>query len=142
MTFGELRIRYSHEELTRSLGDPELRYRVCAPFFQNLFESKVVYYEKFIGVVRLDDIEITPERFRALAIPQLDIERSGGFRPQAPTTPWYFGGIWAAMTLGESSISSYSSWTIWPEPDRVQRVEEFAARGCFEEALKLTIEED
>ena len=51
MTFGELRIRYSHEELTRSLGDPELRYRVCAPFFQNLFESKVVYYEKFIGVV-------------------------------------------------------------------------------------------
>ena len=91
-------------------------------------------------MARLEDIVMTPEQFRAVAVPLLDFERPGGFRPPAPTRSWNFGAIWAAMTVGTNSISSYSSWIIWPEPDRVQRVEEFVLRGAFEEALKLTIE--
>jgi len=39
--------------------------------------------------------------------------------------PWEFSGTWGWMCLGGNSISiPYAGWTIWPEHDRVKKVEE------------------
>ncbi len=142
MTFNELRIRYSDHELSYYPGDRELRYRAFAPFFDSLFDSKVVYYEKFIGIVRLEGIEITPDYFRAVAVPHLRIERMGVSQPQFPHKPWEFGGRWDFMRLVKNGINApYCAWTIWPEAARVQRVEGLASRGAFVEALQLTLHE-
>lgn len=142
MTFNELREHYTRDELSYFPGDNDLRFRAFSPIIQSLYESKLVYYEKFICIVRLEDIEITPQHFSATAIPHLHIERTGFFRPQSPTKPWSFKGTWGWMRLIDNSLNvPYAGWTIWPEAERVRAVERLVLAKDFEEALLLTFNE-
>lgn len=59
--------------------DRQLRYELLAPLFITLHENKIVYRERFIGIIKAEDVIITPERFKATAIPYLLIERSNRF---------------------------------------------------------------
>lgn len=139
MTIEELRRDYSEEELSYFPGDGELRYRLFAPLFADLHENKVVYRERFVAVVRLENIKITPEFFEATAAPLINIEFSGDWKPEPPAEPWTFGGVWSALCLLGSGISApYAGWTIWPEPKLVPEVERLAQNGEFERALELT----
>jgi hypothetical protein len=138
MTFAELRKHYTRDQLSYFPGDRQLRYKLFAPFFQNLFENKVVYYERFIVIVRLEDVEITPKKFGAKAIPLLSVER---IKPpyMVLEEPWTFAGRWDWMTLIKNSINvPYVGWTIWPEHNRVKAVEEAVMKNDFETALSLT----
>ena len=74
MTFNDLRKQYTEDELSYFPGKKRLRYKMFAPFFQNLFENKVVYRERFIVIARLEDIEITPKGLGATAIPLLSVK--------------------------------------------------------------------
>ena len=142
MTFNDLRKYYTEDELSYFPGNTELRYKLFAPFFENLFENKVVYYEKILVIVRLEDIEITPERFEAKAIPLLRVKKDDESPYRLPTQAWTFGGTWDSMVLGGNSISMpYVGWTIWPEADRVQKVEKAVLKHDHETALSLTLRE-
>ena len=114
-------------------------------WFENLFEGKVIYREKFIAVVRLENVEIISSTYLcATAIPLLDITAPESFAAlvrergkQMPTEPWSFrGGEWV-RTEGKSICCPYGGWTIWAEPDLVRAVELLACAGLKEQAVKL-----
>lgn len=141
MTFDDLRKQYTEDELSYLPGDEELRYKMFAPFFHDLFENKIVYYERFIAIVRLENIEITPKRFGATAIPLLSVRP---IQPpyDVPDESWKFASKWGWMRLIGNSINvPYVGWTIWPERDRVRKVEEAIKKNDFETALLLTLKE-
>src|SRR3954451_9531824 len=119
MTFEELRRRYTVDELSGSAGDGELRYRIFAPFFRDLYESKLVYFERFICIVRLEEVKITPKSFQAVAIPHLEIERTAPFQRPLPTEPCEFESPWKSICLSQNALHNpYAGWTIWPEAAR------------------------
>ena len=141
MTISELKSKYSQTELSSFPGDNELRYKLFAPLLQNLYEDKVIYYEKFMGVVKLKNIKITPERFEATAIPYSTIERGNKFDNFLAKTPsWKIGTTWSWMRLIGDSISvPYVGWSIWCNPELVRQVEELTLNKKFHEALQLTL---
>ena len=139
ITIHQLKIKYTENELSSFPGDNTLRFQAFAPLFSNLFENKIVYYERFMCIACLENIEITPERFSATAILQLRIERKNQSPKFFPTKPWGFGSVWSLMVLNNNSISvPYAGWTIWTERERVQTVEQCVLKSNFNEALKLT----
>ena len=141
MNFNDLRKQYTEDELSYFPGKKRLRYTMFAPFFQNLFDNKVIYHERFIVIARLKDIEITPKGFGAKAIPLLSIKQ---IEPPYDVLdePWHFGGPWDWMRLIGNAINMpYAGWTIWPEYDRVKKVEEAVIKNDFKTALSLTLRE-
>jgi len=134
---------YTEEELQYSEGDPAIRFRAFSPFFQNLHEGKVIYYEKFMCIARLDDLKITPDGVSATAVCVTPIDR--GPRYRIPQKPWNIGMQWGWMTLCSGGLGNpYVGWRVWPEVDRVLAVEKLIASGDIEGIMKLTLynEED
>jgi hypothetical protein len=150
MKLSDLYKSYTEEELQYSEGDPAIRFRAFSPFFQNLHEGKVIYYEKFMCIARLDDLTITAERLSAKAVPVTPIARIGMpesmiQRYTTPKKPWNIGMQWSWMMLNGGGLGNpYVGWTIWPEVERVQAVEKLIASGNIEGIMKLTLysEED
>ena len=150
MKLSDLYKSYTEEELQYSEGDSAIRFRAFSPFFQNLHEGKVIYYEKFMCIARLDDLTITPERLSAKAVPLTPIARIGMpesmiQRYTTPQKPWNIGMQWSWMMLHGGGLGNpYVGWTIWPEVERVQAVEKLIASGNIEGIMKLTLysEED
>jgi hypothetical protein len=142
MTFNDLKKTYTHDELSYFPGDNELRFRAFSPILENLFENKIVYCERFIGLVRLENIQITPEFFGATAVPYLPIERKGRITTPLPVDPWTFRGRWTSLRLTGNSLNvPYAGRTIWPEAERVKAVERLIRNDDHEEALRLTLNE-
>ncbi len=141
MTIKELKSRYSQTELSYFPGDNELRYKLFSPLLQNLHEHKIIYYEKFIGIVKLKNIKITPEFFEATAIPYALIERGNRFENFFKTnSSWTIRGSWSWIRLiGESLGVPYAGWSIWCEPELVRQVEALTLDKKFKEALQLTL---
>jgi hypothetical protein len=145
MRLTDLRSQYTDKELRWSMGDQALRYRAFSPFFQNLHEGKVVYYEKFMCIARLDNLEITPEGIYALAVPVTPIPRVG--LPEnliksyiTPEKPWRIGMRWEWMMMNVVSLgNSQVGWTVWPEAERVQAVEKLVEAGDLLGVMKLTL---
>lgn len=139
MIFNDLKKIHTSDELSYFPGDNDLRFRAFSPILKNLFENKVVYRERFICLVRLEEIQITPEFFSATAIPYLHFVKTGVFAPESPTKPWEFKSSWDWICMGNNSISvPYAGWTIWPEANRVKAVERLLLIEDYEEALLLT----
>lgn len=109
--------------------------------FQNLYEDKIIYKEKNIGIVRLKDIVITSESFEATAIAVYVIERDAEYDKYFFRKPqWSFSARWSSMRLsGEKLNVPYAGWTIWIEPETVKTVEELTLKKKFREALNLTL---
>lgn len=140
MTIQELRNKYSEEELSKFPGDKQLRFEMFSPLFQNLYEQKVIYSEKILGIVQLKDVIITPEKFKATAIPIQCIRREHEFDELfAELEVWDFYSSWDWMLFSnDGSISvPYASWTVWTEPALVKKVEKLCDAGDYEEALNL-----
>ena len=139
MTIRELHKKFTKGELTTTQGDMQLRYEAFAPLFSNLYENKVVYHERFTCIIKLDNIRITPDLFEAKAVREWFIR---GLRSRKRPYPdeWEFSANWAYMTLTDDCLSSYSCWSIWPDPELVKKVEDLVKNEQFEEALQLTID--
>lgn len=134
----DLRAEYSSNDLNYFPGDRELRYKIFSPFFRDLYENKVIYYEKGLILIKLENIEITPAYFHATAIPYLRVEDKYYGSTHFPDQ-WEFGTSWERMCLGGSHLyAPYCSWSVWPEPGRVQAVELLLRNGLLNEALQLT----
>ena len=124
LSISELNAKYSSQDLASIPGDRDFRYQILSPLFENLYENKVVYHERFTCIVKLEDIIITPESFNAIAIPHLMIKKAISIgSPFIMPDKWDFGSVWEFMTLSKNAISTYSGWSIWCDPITVERVE-------------------
>ena len=138
MKLSDLKDRYTDKELRWSMGDPEIRYQAFSPFFRNLHEGKVVYYEKFMCVARLDDLKITHEGIYATAVPITPINRTERYK--MPQKPWHIGMKWEWMMMNNCSLGNTQvGWWVWPEIDRVKAVEDLLLAEETEKVLKLTL---
>jgi hypothetical protein len=139
MTLQELHVKYSYKDLAGIPGDAELRLKLFAPILNDLYENKIVYYERFMCIAILENIQITPEYFQATATPYLKIKRVHSRFPYYPTKPWTFGAAWSVMRLINDHFAGYGSWLVWTEKELVRTVEERVKKGDFESALQLTL---
>ena len=113
-------------------------------WFQNLFEGKAIYRERFIYVIRLEEVEITSLAFSATAVPLFgiipyylyDFMRE---EDKPLTQPWHFGTSWDFVSAcNENKICSpYAGWTIWIRADLVRAVELLLHAGLEKQAIKL-----
>lgn len=137
MTITELKSRYS-AELSNFPGDNQFRYEMFAPLLNNLFENKVIYRERFIGIIKLEEITISPERFTAKAVPYMLIERESRFDKYFFGRVWEFGAIWSAIRLTGNSLNSpYANWSIWCDPEMVKKTEDLVLNKKFDEAFEF-----
>ncbi|WP_420577505.1 hypothetical protein [Ekhidna sp.] len=136
-TIQELKAKYTEDELSSFPGDKKLRYEIFSPLFENLYEEKVIYYEKIIGIVRIEDLTMTPDSFQAKAIPHQCIERNKGLDDlfdQLET--WTFGSSWDHIRLIDHSLNSiYAGWTVWTDPELVKVIEKLCRNKDYKEAL-------
>lgn len=137
-----LRSKYNLNELSSFPGDNKMRYEMFSPILSNLYENKVVYHERFIGIVKLENIIITPERLKATAVPYLKIERGNRLDNSFPIKPWDFSAVWSHIVLTDSSISTpYANWQIWCDYETIKLVEELVLNNKIKEALEITLNE-
>ncbi len=125
-------------------------YQKYAPLFENLYENKIVYHERFTYIVRLEDIVITEAYFKAKAIKEKVIltafqkERCQKLNTleDVRNSPrqWTFKGTWADAMITENPLcigQAYVNFSIWLAPDLVQSIEKLAECGDDEGALKI-----
>jgi hypothetical protein len=143
MKLKELQKLYTDHDLCYSTGDRELRHKIFSPFFRD--RGKVIYYEKFICVAELKNLNMTPDLFEAtvapcLAIERVDLPSDMRIHIPVPSKPWRAYCRWEYMTLNGNDFSAhYCGWRIWPEAEQVQRIEQLAREGQFAEAIRLTL---
>lgn len=141
MTLKELSEQYTIEELSSDMGGSNtLKYKLFAPFFTQLYENKLIYYEKFFCVADVLDIQITANTLEVHVKPYLKIEGLEFRLLPCPSKPWNFGSQWAGLGIVNNSFHvPYASWRVWPEPELVQKVEECILEGDLRGALKMTL---
>jgi len=137
MNLTELNEKY-HAQLSAAQGDQELRYYLLAPLFQNLYQNKVVYHERFTALVQLSEITLTPELFTAKAA-LIAVIKASSFRKRPLPQTWDLSANWAYLSLNKACLSTYSSWLLWPDPALVQKVETLIYTNQLEEAYELTM---
>jgi len=117
MTIQELKHKYSWEELSSMPAiDAKFRYEIFSPFFRNLHENKMIYHEGFIGIIKVEEMEITPEGFQAKAIPYLCLERDyihegrtfGFDKYFFKSDHWHFGSKWSFVRLLDDGFGTYA----------------------------------
>ncbi|MBS9768027.1 MAG: hypothetical protein KGV44_10890 [Flavobacteriaceae bacterium] len=149
-------IRKMHEQMKKEdywkkrKEEGKKKYQKYAPFFENLYENKIVYHERITRIVRLEDLEVTEEGFRAKAIQEKVIlskfqqERCRKLNTleKVRNSPrqWTFSGTWEGAIISEKPLSiamPYVSFVLWIEPDLVKYIEKLAEYGDDEDALKI-----
>ncbi len=126
------------------------KYQKYAPMFDNLYQKKIIYHEQITRIVRLEDLEVTDEYFKAKAIQEkVILTEFQKNRCRKLNTlekvlnnhnEWSFKGSWANAIISENPLSitqPYANYVIWTEPDFVMYIEKLAKYGDDEEALKL-----
>lgn len=137
MTIAELNKKY-HKELSLNPGDKELRFYLLSPLFQNIYENKVVYHERFTCIVQLSDIKLTPDFFKAKALRLSMIKPLTYCNVPLPET-WTVGANWEYLRLNGERLASYSSWIMWTNPELVEKVEKLIQANNLEDAYNLTM---
>ena len=135
----ELYQKYDIDDLVSDPGNASLKYKLFTPFFNNLYQNKIIYQEKFICLVTLGDIVITPEKFEATAKAILTIRGSDFFDKNLSTgREWKFGAYWEAIRLIDTSLCvNYAHWRIWCDGDTVRMAEYLVLNNQIPEAIKL-----
>lgn len=111
-----------------------IRYKLLAPLFENLYENKALYQERFTSLIFLENMVITPEGFKAKAKRHLVVESAGFDVPET----WSFSSLWGYMYIHKNSISvPYASWSICLDPGLVQEVEKLLNKCSYGEAWKF-----
>jgi len=139
MTLEEINSKYSWKELSSMPGDGELRRNLFSSFLTDLYENKIIYYERFACVAYIKDIIITPELFEATAVPYLELKRAGGGPQYYPNEPWTFSASWAYMRFLGDHFGTYGGWLFWTDQETLKTVEKLARKNEFEAALNLTV---
>lgn len=115
-------------------------YKKYGHYFNNLYENKVIYHERVTMIVRLEDLEVNEEYFKATAIRERFIIenpiRREKFKNSKFFKQWTFKGCWQYATYSENPFcigKPYASFKIWTEPALVKHVEKLVNQEDFEE---------
>jgi hypothetical protein len=121
-------------------GTPE--YEKYSPLFQNLYESKMIYYtvSMFVGgytaLVEVENVKITPKYFSAtMKLIQIIESHRGVPLPEQ----WEVSFAWFILRECEGGYVPYSGSCYWVEPAFVRYVEKLLKEGKREEAYELTL---
>ena len=140
MTFSDLKNNYTSAQLGTYPGDVELRRTLFAPLLQNLYENKVVYYERLMCVARIEELIITPELFRAKASVHLRIDKKASIPPnwEHIEKGWHFGAKWEALSYHNNSFGMFYSPVVFiTDPEFVKMIETLVLEGQHNEAARL-----
>ncbi len=138
MKIEELHAKYTSAELASFYGNAELCYKLFSPLLHNLHEDKIIYRERFVCIIKLENLIITPERLYAKAIPYLQILQFKESDQYLPNKPWTFGTTWDNIKLIENGLCApYVTWCIWCEPDLVKEAEGLTLKKEFHKAIEL-----
>lgn len=110
-----------------------------ATIISNLYQNKVVYRERCMGIVTISNIQLESDFFLATAKPCLLL----------PTTlradevflrkeKWDFGANWSVLKINnDNSITGYGSWKIYTNPEFVKNIETLIVNNQFNEAHQM-----
>lgn len=136
---------FDPQVLSHSDGFGELKKQALAPLFDNLYENRVIYHERFTCLATIENIEITKDKFSAFIVPIAMVPTKKRMEiPDKLKNGWKISCGWNFMRLINTRVSSspYANWMIWTEPEKVKLVEHFFEQGKFDEVLKLTLLEN
>ena len=145
MTTKELLEKYPDGEFNKFPGDREFRYKVFAPLFENLYESKLIYHENGKHfLIRVDDIEITPDGFSATAAAIKFLFTNREMPDLTKWEKWIFGKSWQYMTLGDwlSFHTPYANHTIFLDKELIKQIEELIHENRFDEMHNVVYRDD
>ncbi|MEI7774968.1 MAG: hypothetical protein WCK17_09340 [Verrucomicrobiota bacterium] len=129
--------KYPPKTLTSNNGDPAFRRSVWGPFFENLYEDKLIYRERFICLAKIENLNLTDQGVTGSVVPLHFIRIPRGL-PAPRFNRWGFGGTWAHMFQVNGYLTQpYAGWSVWPEADRVRAIEGLLAHNDTEGALEL-----
>lgn len=116
-----------------------LMYERYLPLFMNLYENKIIYRETSTIIGTLEDIQLTPEKFKATIKQHLVIiEENLLRRPKKIRDKWDFSFTWAYLRDVGNTITPYSgSYAIWTNPNLVKEVEALVLMGEKKKAYAL-----
>jgi hypothetical protein len=110
---------------------------VWGPFFENLYEDKLIYRERFICLAKIENLNLTDQGVTGSVVPLHFIRIPRGL-PAPRFNRWGFGGTWAHMFQVNGYLTQpYAGWSVWPEADRVRAIEGLLAHNDTEGALEL-----
>ncbi len=125
------------------------KYQKYAHIFENLYQNKIVYHERYTRIVRLENLEVTDEYFEAKAIQEkviLTAYQKSQYRKFNTLEKilnqhkeWTFRGNWGVAIISENPLSisqPYASFKIWTEPDLVMYIEKLIEYGD-DDALEI-----
>ena len=116
-----------------------LKKEKVTSIISNLYQNKVVYRERCMGIVTISNIQLESDFFLATAKPCLLL----------PTTlradevflrkeNWDFGANWSVLKINDdNSISGYGSWKIYTNPEFVKNIETLILNNQFNEAHQM-----
>ena len=134
MKLSELEKQYPNGELTSPMGDPLLRHNLFSPIMKNMLGKKAVYHERYPSIITIQDIEISPNHFKAKAVFQRLVDKETSY---PIFKEWTFGAAWRILHISGNKLAPYSSWLLWIDEDIVQQVEKLVLGKRHEEARDL-----
>ena len=111
-------------------GDRDLRRGALRPYFENLHENKLIYYERFMALVEVEELNLSNQNFEAYVRLLVPIETL--YEMVIPQERWSFCNVWENCCLGDSGHSltnPYAGFELWPEAELVREVESLLERG-------------
>ncbi len=135
--------KYSETELSSIPGNTQLRYEIFSPLFENIYQNKVVYKERYSCILTLENIIISPEKFEATATPNLLINGGSSFDKYfSLERKWKIAAVWEHIRLIGTHLSTpYANWSIWCDPETVTKVENLILNNQMDEALDILKDE-
>ena len=149
MTVSELKEKFTHAELFAQDVDFDFRKRVFTSLFDNLYDNKIVIYDKLTCIASIKDVEINKDYFSVFITPlhlfltgtPSDKRKIRAFEILSKSGGWTAGCRWEYMRFSDTSLCTPpdGGWFIWTDPILVETVEKLWFANEHQEALGLTI---
>lgn len=119
-------------------------YKKYGHYFNNLYDNKIIYHERYTMIVRLEDLEVTEDYFKATAIRERFIMENPIRRERVMNSnlfsKWTFRGSWQDATYSENPFrigQPYATFVVWTEPEVVKYIEQLVEKGDFKEIRNI-----
>jgi len=111
-------------------------YKNFSPLLCNLYDNKIIYAENIgVYIITVNDLQIDPDGFMAKACVHLPIRIPRFLLEEVEC--WEFGGSWNYMSRLGNSLTAYSTWQIWTDPEFVREIERLTMENKIAEVMLL-----
>jgi hypothetical protein len=141
MTLKEFKKKYSGKDFNSFPGDSEIRYKAFAPMFENLYEGKMIYQERGVGMlVRVENLAITSTGFRIDADVICIIYDRHNSCPEIKRIDFSASWSWMLIDYRYNNVFfavPYVSFCIWMEEHIIKYVEKLITENKTDEIHKV-----